>query len=138
MLPFVGIDWSLTNLLGYIFYPFTLLLGIPPTDAGLISKIIGERMVVTELISYQNLAHLIGKNLLQHPRSAVIATYALCGFGHIASMAIFIGGISALAPEKTNDLASVGFRALLGATLACLLTGCIAGIFFTRGSILLG
>ncbi|MGA1825297.1 MAG: NupC/NupG family nucleoside CNT transporter, partial [bacterium] len=109
IVPCVGIEWSLTSLLGYIFYPFTLLLGIPPADAGLIAKIIGERMVVTELISYQHLAQIIGKNVLQHPRSAVIATYALCGFAHIASMAIFIGGISALAPKRTNDLASVGF-----------------------------
>ncbi|MGA1869971.1 MAG: NupC/NupG family nucleoside CNT transporter [bacterium] len=137
ILPF-HIEWSLTSLLGYIFYPFTLLLGIPPVDALHVSKLIGERVVVTELISYQNLAHLMMNNVLQHPRSAVIATYALCGFAHIASMAIFIGGISALAPNKTNDLASVGFRALIGATLACLFTGCIAGIFFTKGSILLG
>ena len=132
------IDWSLKGILGYIFYPFSLILGIPASDAGIISKIIGERVVVTELASYRDLAIVLGKDLLQHPRSGVIATYALCGFAHVASMAIFVGGISALTPDKTSTIARVAFRALLAATLACLLTACIAGTFFTKSSILLG
>ena len=131
------IDWSLKGILGYIFYPFTLILGIPASDAGIISKIIAERSIVTEVVAYQNLATVVGKNLLQHPRSAVIATYALCGFAHLASMAIFAGGICALAPNKTRTVAKVALRALLAATLACLLTACVAGTFFTKGSILL-
>ena len=116
----IQLDWTLKGLLGYIFYPITLVLGIPPADAGILAKIIGERMVVTEVVSYQDLAVIMGKNLLVHPRSAVIATYALCGFAHVASMAIFIGGIAALAPGKTRTLSQIGFRALLAATLACL------------------
>ena len=131
------IDWSLKGLLGYIFYPFTLILGVPLSDAGVISKIIGERVIVTEMVAYQDLATLLGKNLLQHPRSAVVTTYALCGFAHLASMAIFVGGISALAPNKTRTIAEVALRALLAATLACLLTACVAGTFFTKTSILL-
>ena len=131
-------EWSLKAILGYIFYPFTLILGIPPADAGIISKIIGERTIVTEVVAYNDLATVLEKDLLQHPRSAVIATYALCGFAHLASMAIFVGGVCALAPEKTADIARVGLRALLAATLACLLTACVAGAFFTEGSILLG
>ncbi len=134
----IQIDWSLKGILGYIFYPFTLILGVPVSDAGIISKIIGERVVVTEVVAYRDLAVVLGKNLLQHPRSAVIATYALCGFAHFASMAIFAGGVSALAPNKTHTIAGVALRALLAATLACLLTACIAGTFFTKGSILLG
>jgi CNT family concentrative nucleoside transporter len=132
------IEWTLKGFLGYVFYPFTLVLGIPPADAGIISKIIGERMVVTEVTAYHDLAVVMGKNLLQHSRSAVITTYALCGFAHVASLSIFIGGVAALAPDKTLTLSQVGFRALLAATLACLLTACIAGTFFTQGSILLG
>jgi CNT family concentrative nucleoside transporter len=132
------IDLSLKGILGYIFYPFTLILGIPASDAGIISKIIGERVVVSELVSYRDLAIVLTENLLQHPRSAVIATYALCGFAHVASMAIFVGGVSALAPDKTSAIAKVAIRALLAATLACLLTACIAGAFFTKNSILLG
>ncbi len=134
----VQVDWSLRGLLGYVFYPFTLVMGVPVPDAFTISKIIGERTVVTEVTAYQDLAVVMAKNVLQHPRSAVIATYALCGFAHVASMAIFVGGISALAPVKTRVLAQVAFRALLAATLACMLTACVAGTFFTQGSILLG
>jgi len=132
------LDWSLQSILSYIFYPFTLILGIPPADAGMISEIIAERLIVTEVVSYQDLAALLGKNLLQHPRTAVVTTYALCGFAHFASMAIFVGGIAALAPERTSSIARVAFRALVAATLASLMTACVAGTFFARGSILLG
>jgi CNT family concentrative nucleoside transporter len=132
------IDWTLKGIMGYLFYPLTLILGIPPCDAGIIAKIIGERAIVTEVVAYQDLAAALGGQLLQHTRSAVIATYALCGFAHLASMAIFVGGLSALAPEKTHTIAEMALRALVAATLACLLTACVAGTFFTEGSILLG
>ena len=68
----------------------------------------------------------------------MITTYALCGFAHIASMAIFVGSLCALAPQKTKDIGPVAVRALIAATLACLMTGCVAGAFFTNESILLG
>jgi len=133
-------QWSLKAILGYVFYPFTLILGVPLSDASVISKIIGERLIVTEIVSYTDLAAALEKDLLHHGRSAVIATYALCGFAHLASMAIFVGGISALAPERTRNIAAVALRALLAATLACLMTACVAGTFFTQGkaSILFG
>ena len=134
----LNIEWSFEAILGYIFYPFTLVLGIPPSDAFEISKIIGERTVATELVSYQHLSQLMAEGSLLHPRSAIIASYALCGFAHIASLAIFIGGVGALAPERLKDLSRVGFRALLAATLACLMTGAVAGTFFSKASILLG
>ena len=132
------VDWSLTGLLGYIFYPFTLIIGVPSSDAMEIAKIIGERTVVTETKSYIDLALLLSSNTLKHPRSAFLATYALCGFAHIASLAIFVGGTAALAPERTGDLSAVGPRALLAANLACLMTASVAGVFFSEGSILLG
>lgn len=131
-------DWSLKGVLGYIFYPFTLILGVPPSDAGTVSKIIGERTVLTEVVAYQDLSLALKQNSLQHPRSAVITAYALCGFAHLASMAIFVGGTATLAPGKIRTLAEVAFRALLAATLACLMTACIAGTFITTGSMLLG
>ncbi|MBI4691612.1 MAG: nucleoside transporter [Nitrospirae bacterium] len=134
----IGMDWSLKGLLGYLFYPFTLLIGIPVSDAFEISKLIGERAVLTEVKSYQDLAVLLSTNALKDPRSAVIAAYALNGFAHFASLAIFIGGTAALVPHRTKDLSSVGFRALIAATLACLMTAAVAGTFFTEGSILLG
>jgi CNT family concentrative nucleoside transporter len=138
--PLLGFEsvWSLKAIFGYIFYPFTLALGIPPSDAGVASRIIGERIVVTEVTAYKDFAVVLEQNLLQHPRSAVIITYALCGFAHVASMAIFVGGICALAPEKARNIGGPAFRALIAATLACLLTACVAGTFFTKGSILMG
>lgn len=134
----INIDWSLKGLLGYIFYPFTLIIGVPPSDAVEISKIIGERTIVTETKSYMDLANLISTGALHNPRSAFLATYALCGFAHVASLAIFVGGIAALVPKRTADLSAVGPRALLAATLACLMTASVAGTFFSGGSILLG
>jgi CNT family concentrative nucleoside transporter len=137
LLGFEG-EWSLKAFFGYVFYPFTLILGIPLSDVGVASRIIGERIVVTEVTAYKDFALALEQGLLQHPRSAVIITYALCGFAHVASMAIFVGGICALAPEKTQNIGGPAIRALIAATLACLLTACVAGTFFTEGSILLG
>jgi CNT family concentrative nucleoside transporter len=134
----MNIDWSLKGLLGYVFYPFTLVIGVPPADAFEIAKVIGERAIVTETKSYMDLAALMDSGALQNPRSAFLATYALCGFAHIASLAIFVGGIAALVPERTADLSAVGPRALLAATLACLMTAAVAGAFYSGSSILLG
>lgn len=134
----LNIDWSLKGLLGYVFYPFTIIIGVPPSDSIEISKIIGERTIVTEAKSYMDLAALMSQGILHNPRSAFLATYALCGFAHVASLAIFVGGIAALVPKRTADLSSVGPRALLAATLACLMTAAVAGTFFRDGSILLG
>ncbi|MEO0292773.1 MAG: nucleoside transporter C-terminal domain-containing protein [candidate division WOR-3 bacterium] len=133
----INIDWSIKGFLGYIFYPFTLILGVPPSDALIISKIIGERAILTEVPAYQHLSIAISSGLIKNPRSIVIATYALCGFAHLASMAIFVGGIATLIPEKRKILAKLGPKALLGATIACLLTACVAGTFFTKNSILI-
>jgi len=128
---------SLQSLMGYIFYPFTVILGIPISDAYNASKIIGEKVILTEVVSYQDLAVAIKNQVITNPRTIVVTTYALCGFTHLASMAIFVGGISAIAPTRRREIASVGFRALIAATLACLMTACIAGMFFTGTSILL-
>ncbi|MBU0972994.1 MAG: nucleoside transporter [Proteobacteria bacterium] len=133
-----SMDWSLKHLLGYIFYPFTLIIGIPLPDAGIISRIIGERIILTEVASYQDLALALAQNRLIHPRSAVVAAYALCGFAHVASMAIFVGGISALAPKQTAVISGVALKALIAATFACLMTACVAGTFYTNNSLLLG
>jgi CNT family concentrative nucleoside transporter len=134
----INVDWTLKGLLGYLFYPFTVVIGVPLPDAYQISKIIGERAVVTEVVSYQDLARAMKEGVIADPRSPVLAAYALCGFAHVASMAIFVGGAAALAPSRKKDIASVGFRALIAATLACLMTACIAGVFFTGTSVLLG
>lgn len=134
----VNIDWSLKDISGYLFYPFSLLMGVPLNDAFIVGKIVGERLIATEVAGYQDLSLAISSNLIHHSRSIVITTYALCGFAHLASMAIFVGGISALVPGRTRDLSKIAVRALFAATLACCMTACIAGTFFNESSILLG
>jgi len=134
----IHVNWTLKGLLGYLFYPVTLILGVPIQDAWEISQIIGERAVLTEVTAYQDLAGLLTKDILMHSRSAFICTYALCGFAHVASLAIFVGGIAALIPDRKQALTVLGPRALLAATLACLLTASVAGTFFNQSSILLG
>ncbi len=136
--PLFGLEghWSIEGLLRYVFLPFTLLTGVRPEDAGEVARLLGERMILTEVAAYIRLNGLLAK---LDPRSVVIATYALCGFAHLASMAIFVGGVSALAPKQARVLSGVGFRALVAATLACLMTACMAGLFSTGDtSILLG
>ncbi len=132
------VDWTLKGLLGYLFYPVTIIMGVPVQDAGAIARIIGERAIVTEVTAYQDLAQLMKSGNAVSIRSMVITTYALTGFAHVASLAIFVGGIGALVPERLTDLSRLGLRALLAATLACLMTGAVAGVFFTRGTILIG
>jgi concentrative nucleoside transporter, CNT family len=134
----LNMTWSLKNILGMMFYLFTLLLGVPVEDATTVAKIIGERTIATEVAGYQSLAAAIAVKSIVHPRSIIITTYALCGFAHFASMAIFIGGIAALAPGQKKNLSTVGFRALCAATLACLMTACTAGIFAGDVSLLSG
>lgn len=138
LLLHVQFDWSMKSLLGIIFYPFTLVLGVPFQDVKLLAQIIGERVVLTEVVSYQDLAKALANGSISSPRSAIVASYALCGFSHFASLAMFIGGISALVPEKTKVLAQIGLRALIAATLACMITGCVAGVFLTDSVLLFG
>jgi CNT family concentrative nucleoside transporter len=134
-----GIGLSFTKMLGWVFYPFALVMGVPPADAGWAGALLGQRLIMTEVPAYQALGELMRAGQAADPRSPVIVAYALCGFAHIASLAIFVGGTAALVPRRRADLASVGLRALLAATLACLMTGAIAGAFFhQQSSVLLG
>lgn len=135
----LGVSWNLQleNLLAYLFYPFALIIGVPPADAFEVARLLGIRVIMTEIPAYQELGRLIAEGGLEHGRSAVLASYALCGFSHIPSVAIFVGGIAALAPGQTRTLSQVAWRALAAATLACLMTAAVAGAFYGRGSLLL-
>lgn len=132
------VKWSLESWLGYLFTPFTLAMGVAPSDALSVAGLLGERTVLTELFSYQHLSSLMASGALRDPRSAIIASYALCGFAHVASLAIFVGGTGALVPGRIKDISRLGFRALVAATLACLMTGAVAGTFSTGSSLLFG
>lgn len=128
---------SLVRILGWIFRPFAYLLGIQPGDIPIAAKLLGERVILTEVVSYNELAQLISNGQVTDGRTVVILSYALCGFAHVASVAIFVGGTAALAPARRDDLAALGWRALVAATLATLMTGCVAGIFSTGEGVLL-
>jgi len=127
---------KLEHLLSYLFYPFALIIGVPPADALEVARLLGIRTIMTEIPAYQQLEQMIADGTLQYGRSAVLAGYALCGFAHVPSIAIFVGGISALAPNQTATLSRVAIRALVAATLACLMTAAVAGTFYGHGSVL--
>ncbi len=127
-------QWSLKGIFGFVFYPFTLIMGIPVHEAAEAARIIGARTIVTEVAAYQDLANAAVSGAVSNPRTMVITSYALCGFAHFASVAIFTGGISAAAPSRVSDITSVSFKALLASTLGCLLTGSVAGVFYLSGA----
>jgi len=132
-----SVNWSLSGLAGYCMYPFMAIIGIEVADIPEIAGIVGMRLIETEVPAYFSLSGLAKAGAISS-RSMVVASYALCGFAHLASMAIFVGGVSTLVPARTRTISRVAFRALAAATLACLMTACIAGTFFHESSILFG
>jgi CNT family concentrative nucleoside transporter len=124
-----GIPWvpgSLGQILGYLFAPVAWLIGVPWHDCLAIGNLLGTRMALNEVIAYIDLGKL--KATLD-PRSFTIATFALCGFANLGSIGMQIGGIGALVPERRNDLAKLGIRAMLAGTMANLISASIAGMF---------
>jgi CNT family concentrative nucleoside transporter len=117
---------SLGQILGFLFAPVAWLIGIPWQDCGAIGNLLGTRMALNELLAYVSLG---AQKATLLPRSFTIATFALCGFANLGSIGMQIGGIGALVPERRNDLAKLGFRAMFAGTMANLISASIAGIF---------
>ena len=126
-LRFVGVDEAkpLQTVLGWLNAPFAWLMGVPWKDCLTVGGILGERVVLNEFIGYLSLKEA---QAALDPRSYTLATYALCGFANFASIAIQIGGIGALAPERRAELAQLGLKAMIGGLLACYCTACVAGL----------
>jgi concentrative nucleoside transporter, CNT family len=123
-----GLGWfppSLENLFGLLFAPIAWLLGVAWNDCATIGNLLGTRLVLNEFVAFLKLGPI--KDQLD-PRSFVIATYALCGFANLSSIAIQIGGIGALAPTRKSDLARLGLRAVAAGTMANFMSACIAGM----------
>ncbi|MFU8842608.1 MAG: NupC/NupG family nucleoside CNT transporter [Bacteroidales bacterium] len=120
-------ELSLQFILGYTFAPIMWLIGIPGTDITLVGRLLGEKVIMTEFIGYVSLSQMKGAGLLD-PKSIIMATYMLCGFANFASIGIQIGGIGSLAPNQRILLSRFGMRALLGGTLASLLSATIVGM----------
>ena len=120
---------SLAGILGYVGYPIALAMGVSPKDAMAVGQIIGIKTGVNEFVGYIRLSDM--REMIS-PRSFDLATYALCGFSNFSSIAIQIGGISALVPGRRQDLARIGLRAMIAGSLACFQTAAIAGIFISE------
>ena len=118
---------SLQNVFGWINAPFAFLMGVPSEDCLKIGQILGERIVLNEFVGYLDLT-THAKELALNPRSFTIATYALCGFANFSSIAIQVGGIGSLAPERRSEMAKMGFRAMIGGLLAAYMTASLAGV----------
>lgn len=137
----VDLNWSLEGLLGILFWPIAYVMGIESGDCQAAGRLLGIKMVANEFVAYEQFARIMpvdgqstavvnGIEMARlSPRTATILTYALCGFSNFGAIAIQIGGIGGLAPERRADLAKLGLRAMLGGAIACCITGCVAGIF---------
>ncbi len=119
---------TLQFLLGYICAPFSWLMGVCREDMILVGQLLGEKTILNEFVAYTTLGSMKTQLLFKEPKSIIIATYILCGFANFASIGIQIGGIGALAPNKRTTLSELGFRALLGGTLASAFTAVIVGM----------
>lgn len=124
----LGIDFShlsMNGILGAIFSVFAFIMGVPLHEAASVGSLMGTKLVFNEFIAYMDLSQM--QSMLS-PKSIVIATFALCGFANLGSIAIQLGGIGELAPTRRKDLARLGFKALICGTLASYMSACIAGI----------
>jgi len=121
--------FSFTYLLAMVFAPFAWILGVPFEDITVVGQLLGLKTVINEFVAYEQFQGILVDGLLKNEKSVIITTYALCGFSNFASIGIQIGGIGSLAPGQRNTLTSFGIKALIGGTIACFLTGAIAGLF---------
>ncbi len=118
---------TMQRALGVALAPIAWLLGVPWQDAAQVGSLLGIKTVLNEFLAYQELAALMEQGALQ-PRSAVITSYALCGFANFGSLAILLGGIGGLAPSRRGEVASLGLRSIASGTIATFMTACVAGV----------
>ena len=118
---------SMEEIFGVIFRPLAWTMGVPWNEAQLVGMLMGKKIVLTELVAYGDLQNLIRDGMISE-RSAIISTYALCGFSNFASIGIQLSGIGAMAPERKKDLAKLVTKAMFGGAIASWLTATIAGL----------
>jgi CNT family concentrative nucleoside transporter len=119
---------TLERIFGFAFAPLALLMGVAPGDALEVGSLLGVKTVLNEFLAYQDLAGQIAEGAISR-RSAVIASYGLCGFANFGSLAILIGGMGGMAPARRGEIAALGLRSIAAGTFASAMTGCVAGIF---------
>ena len=124
-----GIDnLSLQSILGYIFAPIATIIGVPMKESVIAGSLIGQKIILNEFVAFTSLSEIIST---LSPKTIAIVTFSLCGFANISSIAILIGGIGGMAPSRKHDIARLGWEAVLGGTLANLLSATIAGFLLT-------
>ena len=122
---------TLQRVLGWLFWPFAFLIGVPAAECASIGTLLGEKIVLTEFIAYLHLYESLSEGVVQlSERTLVIASYALCGFANFGSIGIQLGGIGGIAPARRHDLARLGLRAMFGGMLASLMTAAVAGMLY--------
>ena len=120
---------TLEQILGVVFWPIALMMGVDPSECATVAGFLGEKIVLNEFVSYLHLGETLQTSPGSlSPRSVVITTYALCGFANFSSIAIQVGGIGSIAPERRADVARLGLRAMLGGALAACMTAAVAGL----------
>jgi CNT family concentrative nucleoside transporter len=130
---FLGRPTDIAGLLGLVLAPLAWVIGVPWADASVVGGLIGQKVVINEFVAYLQLADIVNcktEGVMLTNQGALIATYALCGFANFSSIAIQIGGIGGLAPERRQDLARFGLRAVLGGSIATFMTATIAGVIY--------
>ena len=121
-------DLTLQSVFGWILAPVIWLMGLSWGDATIVGSLVGVKVVATEFVAYLQLSGMMEVGGSLSPRGAIIATYALLGFANIPSIAIQIGGIGGIAPERRGDLARLGVKAMIGGNLAALMFASLAGL----------
>ena len=121
-------DFTIQEAVGWLNVPFAWLMSVPSDECVRVGAVLGERVVLNEFMGYLQLTSMMEGEGALSPRTSAIATYALCGFANFGSVAIQIGGIGTLAPDRRADLAKLGLKAMVGGVLACYLTATVAGL----------
>ena len=122
-------DLSLEAILAFVFYPVIWLIGVPAEDIGLVGRLLGEKLILTEFVGYQSMADMLRTGAFVSTKSAIMATYVLCGFANFASIGIVIGAVGGIAPNTRETLSKYGFKAMLAAALVALMSAAMVGIF---------
>jgi CNT family concentrative nucleoside transporter len=121
---------TLERLMGWCFCPLAAAMGVPWDDIPRVAELLGIKTVLNEFLAYRRMSVMQGSGAPLQPRSVIIATYALCGFANLGSIAILVGGLSGIDPERRSLFARLGWRALVAGTLAAFMTACVAGMLY--------
>jgi concentrative nucleoside transporter, CNT family len=123
-------SWSVEGAFSIVFWPIAAVMGVPWNEIPILAELLGTKIAVTELVAYSKLGPMIADNQISE-RTALIGSFALCGFANIGSVAIQVGGLGAMAPGRRGDLAKIGVRAMFAGAIATCMTACVAGVLST-------